>query len=403
MAYAERLATSWRARYKKPDHTWASKSGFPTKEAALNWGEEQEAEVRARTWIAPEDREVAFRVFAEQWMDTARLSDNTRAKYRSYLDTHILPAWGDWPLISIFNSHVDIQGWVTDLHEDLSEPSVSSVFALFSTILNTAVRARRVPANPCNGIRVTSGDYDAERQVTTPAQVLRAALRLHHTSGYGGFVLCLLNAYTGARWSELVALEPHEYDEINHAVPVRTPLQETAGRLKKAKRAKTPAGKRWIQLPDFLDALYTDLLEEAEPGGAVFTGARGGQLRRGNFRTRFWRPAWDGAPDSGQAWLRSPILPGFTFNEGRHTHRTWLAEDGVPEVARAARLGHRMRGMGEVYEHVTPAMKEQVRTVLADRWRHSLHALKDTERAWIVETVPRLGEYYRAPDETRAS
>ncbi|MBB4932744.1 integrase [Lipingzhangella halophila] len=78
--------------------------------------------------------------------------------------------------------------------------------------------------------------------------------------------------------------------------------------------------------------------------GAVFTGARGGQLRRGVFRARFWRPAWDGQPQSEEAWLRSPLLPGFPFNEGRHTHRTWLADDGVPEVARAARLGHRMAG-----------------------------------------------------------
>src|SRR5699024_11895214 len=60
MAYAERLARTWRARFKKPDGTWASKSGFDTKEAALHWAEEQEAEVRRRTWISPEDSEVAF-------------------------------------------------------------------------------------------------------------------------------------------------------------------------------------------------------------------------------------------------------------------------------------------------------------------------------------------------------
>lgn len=400
MAYAERLASSWRVRYKRPDG-WASRSGFPTKESALHWGEEQEAEVRARTWIAPEDREVAFGVFAEQWMESARLSDNTRAKYRTYLDTHILLEWGDWPLIAIFNNHLEIQGWVNRLHDNLAEPSVSSVFALFSTILNTAVRARRIPANPCNGIRVTSGDYAADRQIATPAQVLRAAMRLHYTFGRTGFVLCLLNGYTGARWSELVALEPHDYDEVNHAFPVRTPLQETAGRLTKAKRTKTPAGKRWIQLPGFLAALYTDLIDDAEPGASLFAGSRGGQLRRGNFRSRFWRPAWDGQPDNDELWLRAPILPDFTFNEGRHTHRTWLAEDGIPEVARAARLGHRMRGMGNVYEHVTPAMKEHVCAALDTRWRHSLQSLKPHERQWIVETIPRLGEYYRAPGEQK--
>ncbi|WP_238581030.1 hypothetical protein [Streptomonospora alba] len=59
--------------------------------------------------------------------------------------------------------------------------------------------------------------------------------------------------------------------------------------------------------------------------------------------------------------------------------------------------------MGDVYEHVTPAMKEQVRTVLEERWQRSVQAVKPAECEWIVETAPRLGEYYRAPDEKRAS
>lgn len=135
----------------------------------------------------------------------------------------------------------------------------------------------------------------------------------------------------------------------------------------------------------------------------VFTGRRGAALRRGNFRSRFWRPAWDGDPDNAQAWLRAPILPGFTFNEGRHTHRTWLAEDGIPEVARAARLGHRMPGMASVYEHVTPAMKTQVLAALEKRWQASVHALSPDERLRLMEMEPKAGEYYRAANEGRAS
>ena len=42
-----------------------------------------------------------------------------------------------------------------------------------STILNGAVRARMIPANPCNGVRVSMGEFDTERLVATPAQTLR--------------------------------------------------------------------------------------------------------------------------------------------------------------------------------------------------------------------------------------
>jgi hypothetical protein len=41
----------------------------------------------------------------------------------------------------------------------------------------------------------------------------------------------------------------------------------------------------------------------------------------------------------------------FFVRRGRHTPPD-VAEYAVLEVARAARLGHRMRGMGNVYEHV---------------------------------------------------
>jgi integrase len=109
-----------------------------------------------------------------------------------------------------------------------------------------------------------------------------------------------------------------------------------------------------------------------------------------------WRPAWDGVSHRDDAWLRSPILPGFTFHEGRHTHRTWLADEGIPEVGRAARLGHRMPGMGNVYEHVTPETKARILEVLTRRWRAGLTGLDHTEQQKLESLVPEvIREHYR--------
>lgn len=101
--------------------------------------------------------------------------------------------------------------------------------------------------------------------------------------------------------------------------------------------------------------------------------------------------------------MKAPILPGFTHRETRHTHRTWLAADGIPEVARAARLGHRMPGMANVYEHVTVEMKAQVLAALERRWQESLRALKPVERRRLMEMVPQIGEHYRATGHSEAS
>src|SRR5262249_200259 len=155
----------------------------------------------------------------------------TEAKYRSYLKKHILPRWEDWPLVLIFNSHLEIQGWVNELHDDLAEPTVSSMFALFSTIMNAAVRARKIPLTPCHGIRVATGEYEPGRQVATPVQFARAALRMHDLMGYQGFVLTLMNGYTGARWSELISQKPGQYDAVDHQIPIRRPIREAGGQI----------------------------------------------------------------------------------------------------------------------------------------------------------------------------
>lgn len=412
MAYAEKRGKKWRVKYKKPDGTEGSESGFDTKTAAENWGKDQESLIRRGQWIDPRAGDEAFEDFAERVKNSRILAPNTLAKWEGALKNHIYPRWGKWSLTAIFHGHVEISEWVNEMHDDdVAESSIATYFGVFSTILNTAVKAKAISMNPCAGVRVTRGEYEVERYVATPVQVLRAAIRLHDTAGYAGLVLCLADAYTGARWGELTGQRPEEYDEINRSILIRDPLKETGGKLsqglpepkkqtargrrRKRSTTKTPAGTRWVDLPPFLAAVYEDLMaSHSHP--LVFTTARGAPLRRGTFRKRHWRPAWDGQaaadmPEATVAHLgEPPILEDFTFNEGRHTHRTWLAEDGVPEVARSYRLGHKMMGIKDTYEHVTDVMRQQVRDCLTRRFLESVQELDEEERGYLEGIAPPL-------------
>jgi len=291
---------------------------------------------------------------------------------------------------------------------------VASYFALFSTILNAAVRARMIPANPCSGVRVSSGEFDSERLVATPAQALRAAMRLYEQGlGMSGFVLCLMDVYTGARWGELVGQQRHEYDSEKRGIEIRTPLKEVAGKVYKGGRksddhhadgrqrpptrrgnsrpkkgrTKTPAGTRFVALPPGIAVLYEELMDSHREPFVLCT-PEGHPWRRSNFRIRFWRPAWDGVEldDPGAGERRPPILPTFTFHEGRHTPATWLTEEGIPEAARRARLGQKMKGIA----HVTPAMVNQLPDALEECWLRSLASLYPGERAKLVSWFPHL-------------
>lgn len=128
----------------------------------------------------------------------------------------------------------------------------------------------------------------------------------------------------------------------------------------------------------------------------------GHPLRRSNFRQRYWRPAWDGVePDDPRSDDHVPaILSFFSFHEGRHSHNTWLTEDGIPEVARRARLGQKMKGIARVYDHVTPAMNDQVLGALETRWAASVASLTAAEGAQLMRWFPRLRETVRSGDET---
>ena len=70
MAYAERRGKGprpWRVKYKIPGGE-ASQSGFETKQAALTWGRDQEAKVRAGTWTDPG----AGAITVSEWIDRCR-------------------------------------------------------------------------------------------------------------------------------------------------------------------------------------------------------------------------------------------------------------------------------------------------------------------------------------------
>lgn len=84
-----------------------------------------------------------------------------------------------------------------------------------------------------------------------------------------------------------------------------------------------------VLLPPFLVHLLRARLDRHEHDH-VFIGRDGGLLRRSNFHRRVWRPATDGNPRKNIP----PVIAGMHFHDFRHTHKTWLIEDGVPEAAK---------------------------------------------------------------------
>jgi len=71
-------------------------------------------------------------------------------------------------------------------------------------------------------------------------------------------------------------------------------------------------------------------------------------------------------------WL--PIKPGLTPHGLRHSHKTWMAEDGIPEILAEQRLGHQVPGMRGLYAHASARMRDELKAALQARWEDSLAA-----------------------------
>jgi integrase len=179
-------------------------------------------------------------------------------------------------------------------------------------------------------------------------------------------------------------------------------------------------------------------------GQYVFLGPDGGHYRRSNYARRIFRPACDGryepsparptrlvitdatvwpgtaiamwpiaqpesipgklqgdsfTPQRGRGirtisedvplacWL--PLKTGLTPHGLRHSHKTWMAEDGIPEILAEQRLGHEVPGMRGLYAHASDRMRDELKAALQARWEDSLGA-----RAAIhpVSPVPMLNQ-----------
>lgn len=84
-------------------------------------------------------------------------------------------------------------------------------------------------------------------------------------------------------------------------------------------------------------------------------------------------------------WL--PVRAGLTPHGLRHSHKTWMAEDGIPEILAEQRLGHQVPGMRGLYAHASDRMRDELKATLQARWEESLGARAAARRA--ARTTPR--------------
>ncbi len=379
MAWVEQCGSrSWRVRYVDGEGHLRSVSGFGSVEQAQDYIISMTTNRQRGVWVDPAAGQITLLDWTWRWLPTLTVAERTEENYRRDLRKHVLPRWGEYPLGGI--SAGEINAWAAELLAAGYAPAtVSSLVKLLSRLLTDAVEARLIGENPVRrhrrrGPRVLPPT--GERVWATPEQVVQIAEHAIALGDASMGLLIITAAWTGMRWGEIAGLQrcnTHLDDGVIVIDRYAGGLHESGSRMWLGP-PKTAASIRVITLPPFLIALLREHLDRTD-GVPVFTGPRGGWLRRSNIDRRIVRPAADGTVHLPGASLRlAPVRPGLTFHGLRHSHKTWLIADGVPEIAQARRLGHHLPDrIVETYSHVAPEVDQRLLDGLEARW-HAANA-----------------------------
>src|SRR3954451_21117400 len=132
--------TRFQVRYRDPAGAKRTAGTYDSRREALKAGRRADTRVEDGTWITPADGRVTFRDYVEDaWWPSRHLEVSTRASYRSYLDHHFIPYFGDTPMNAIAPSTV--QSWVTKAAASgLSPVSITKYHVMLHGIFRRAVR-----------------------------------------------------------------------------------------------------------------------------------------------------------------------------------------------------------------------------------------------------------------------
>ncbi|GLB90948.1 site-specific integrase [Mycobacterium kiyosense] len=335
----------WRARYVDEDGREHGKM-FARKIDAKRWLDGFTAAVVTGTYVDPKAGQITFRDYAEAWRKMQVQRPSSQAHIETMLRRHTYPTFGDRPLSSIMPS--DVQAWIKGL--ELAPATVGVVHGIVSTIMKSAIRDRRIVANPCDGTKLPKVQRPQIVPLTTEqVSAVRDALPAELQA------LVTLAAGTGMRQGECFGLTVDRVRFLERSVTVDRQLVTLQGKAPTFGPPKTSASNRTIPLPQVVvDALAAHLAAfPAGPDGLVFTLA-GKPITRQTFGHK-WRPA-----------VATAKLPtGTGFHALRHYYASLLIRHGESVKTVQARLGHASAVETlDTYSHLWPDSDDRTRDAI---------------------------------------
>lgn len=272
----------WRARYVDAAGDEHSKA-FARKVDAQKWLDDVTSTIVTGTYVAPGAGRVTVEQMHTQWIGTfGHIKETTQASRESAWNAHVKDRWADVEVAEIQTSVV--RSWVQDMRDAGANPAtIENALGVLRMILELAVEDRRIPRNPCHGVKAPRREH-TKRAYLTHGQVELLAV----AAGRYATVIRFL-AYTGLRYGEMAALRIGDFDMLRRRLNVRQSVTEVKGKL--VWSSPKNHERRSVPFPKFLADELAALMVDKGRDDLVFTAPGGGVLRLATFRTRTFNKA----------------------------------------------------------------------------------------------------------------
>lgn len=138
-------------RYRKPDNSQGKRRGFARKRDAELYLASVETSKARGDFIDVRDSLETVASLGAAWLSNkAQLKPSSLRSLESAWRLHVLPRWGALPVGRV--RHSDVQAWVTKLSTERGPTTVLRCYGVLASILDVAVRDRRILSNPARDV-----------------------------------------------------------------------------------------------------------------------------------------------------------------------------------------------------------------------------------------------------------
>lgn len=298
---------------------------FPTqKEAEAQWALWTADKIEGRPGVAARNGRITLAAHWKAWRAQATLAPSTLALFDSSWRCWVRSSLGTKRLADITRG--DVKRALAGIYKDSGSAwTTDAARRLIVTLLREAWEDELIAANPASRVGLPKAPKRGQPQVLTPAQLVK----LWDCTPKHWRAAVMVASMAGLRPQEVAGIKVTAVDFKTGRVRIEWAIPVVNGRSM-PKDVKTEAGERSMPLPKFVvDALAAHVLEDP-PGeqGWVFHSRTGGPLDRSTFR-RMWVDA-----------CKAAGIPGFKFENLRHTNATLLEEMGVTDHQLKTWMGH---------------------------------------------------------------